>query len=96
MEVQNGIITLENDLALSTNAELYVYSATHQFNCWVYTQRKLAHTSTKRFNVRMFVAALFVIAMNRKQPKYPINLVCLYSGMIQNLKMKYGNTQQHE
>lgn len=45
---------------------------------------KLVHTCIIRFNIRMFVVALFVITIKWKQSKCLSTVVCLYSGMIHN------------
>lgn len=69
-------------LATSTKAEyIPCKSAISLLGIYI---TKLLYTCTKKFNIRMFVAALLVITIKRKQSKCPSTVACLYSGMKHN------------
>ena len=74
-ELEIGTTTLENSVAVlkKLNTPLLCYSE----SCpWVFPQENWKHVHSKTC-VGMFIAALFTIAPNQKQPKYPSAGECI-------------------
>lgn len=66
MEVQIGIIALENSLALTNRAE-----PEHNLQLCHSTSGEIVVQILQGGSVRICTATLFLIAKTRKQPKYP-------------------------